>query len=452
LEDHWLATKEAVQNTGIPELAEAHQNIGLHIGLAKESLKLAHEQMASGRIHHANIHLRMATNALHTANQSLNDNAYSLLLGSKSPVGLAATDEDRAHALVEHAIPSETSKLAKTIRLDNTQVANNTFLAKRMHEINTSLKSSNPFERNKYLGLHPDLLKFVTDTTQKGTPKGGPEWDTLAKNSPNAYRDDIDLGLNEGSDRKGAVRSATPGGSPGTMVPTERRKIYMVATHPDPHPEGTRMQVDDNKLSGTYGLPRPVYQGTALPLKNFGDIKFVPFGQHHGLKVINRFGIHIPHSEITMGGDGRAGERSLNPKELQDRGALMQVYNDETPVPSHPGAQAPRPQPTPPPRRMKKTKRQQEGEDRAVAAAVKERNSLIEDTQAAIESDKETAFRVLQTGKFEGMVSQQENAANKSRGKKGKGGLSAGARRYMEANGIKESVPQEEKPEEAGEK
>jgi hypothetical protein len=449
--DHWYATKQKMDGAGSPELSATHEDIGQGLGVAQQWLQNANE-LIDKKPHDANVHLRLATELIHRANETMHEGTYSMVAGQASPVPLTATETNRASSLAEHAVPNRQGNINDTVRIHNTRFENNIVLSNRLEEIKRGLNHPDPSVRGRYAGLYPDLVKLKAKLSKQGTAKGGAEWDSVNV-GPNTRRDDLEVGQPVGSSRVGEVKQAMSGTAPGTFMPTNRPQLRFVYTHPKAHPVGTEFSVDDNPLSQTYGLRRHVYtdplSGQQVPLARLAasELVKVPFGQHHGLKVVNDKGVEIPATvqEAT-------GTRALTFEELKQRGAMTESIDDPTPIPSHPGATAPGPVRTPPPTGMGSTNEQQEGKRKRAAAAAEERNNLITDTTAAIETDKETALQQKMIEKNKQVLSgieQKENEEPKPR-KRRKSVISADTRKYMEEHGLRITEPTQEPTKEEG--
>jgi len=432
LTDHWNDLKTTVENDPLHPAREAHQQIGMHLAVTEAALQRAHAALDNGKPHEATVHVRMATNSLHMANQSMSNPEYWASMGGKrSPVPLSSTDIDRAHALVEHPVPNEISALSKGLKLGRTNIDNNRFVFERLSEINSALNHPDPAKRAKYMGLNPQLVKYKLKQSTQGTEKGGPEWDALNA-GPYTHVEGFDVDANEGTSRVGETKPVRKGIAPGTRAVTNPKTIPMVYVHPNALPAGTKIMrgKKGTAVEGQLAAFDPL--GKQLKMPKLEDVKIVPYGQHYGMKVINDQGMHVPHLN----------EKGvpLTFEQLRGAGARTIGYEDVTPAPSHPNA--PKPEDAAPEKpRNWDTMRSVEREALTTRGqkAVEDREALIKETQAQIEADKDKAFEIMSTGRAKKEEAKRNKPVTSRSPKKAR--LAKIEKQYMDKLGITATEP-----------
>jgi len=436
LTDHWNSIKETIESNPNHPARDAHQQIGLHLHVTEAALNRAHAALDKGQPHEATVHVRMATASLHMANQSMNNPEYwTSTGGKKSPVPSSSTDIDRAHALVEHPVPNEISALSKGLKLGRTTIANNRFVFERLSEIDRLLNHPDPAKRANYLGVNPSLVKYTLKDATMGTKKGGAEWDAVNP-GPYTHVEGFNVDANEGTSRVGETKPVRKGIAPGTRAITNPKTIPMVYVHPNALPSDTTV----TPMRGRKGTPfegqiRPFAfdpLGKALKLPKLDDVKIVPFGEHYGMKVINDQGIHVPH----LNNKGVP----LTFEQLKAAGARTIGYEDVTPAPSNPNAPKPS-APAPEKERTWDTMRPVEREAirKRGQKLIEDRESLIANTQAEIEADKDRAFEIMSSGRAKAKEAKQNKPVTSRSPKKAR--LAKIEKEYMDKLGLTASEP-----------
>jgi len=333
LNDHWNKVDEKIGDDSSHPLYSMHNNIGNMVFLAQHSLNQAVSSKAANSVHVTNVHMRAATDAIHQANEQMHLPEYYTTAGSLPPVGTSSTDVPRAHALVEHAVPSDRTNLPKYIKLGRggaSKLQNTQETFERLVQVNREI------DEGKHPGVSKQLARKTLKFSKKGTPKGGAEYGptnpgplTIGNNDMGSAFDTVGFA---GARPTSLGAGITPG-NPDNLV--KSKKVSFVYVNPNAYPANA--EIGQHKITGqrwAFVNGKPVDR---LPASK--DTKLVPFGKHVGQKVIGANGQEVPH----LNDKGKP----LSFKELVKAGAMHTTVQDINPAPSSPSAPAPKPEAKP---------------------------------------------------------------------------------------------------------
>jgi hypothetical protein len=329
---HALVEKELLTSNG-DELRDhpayaSHSEAGGHLALAQVQLDLVNKsKKENSDTTVTNNHIRTLTDTLHTANKILHNSTFDTTKAGIPPIGTQVTDEDRAHALVELPMAKTAGKLNPTLKLGRgpmSQLENSRDTFDKIGKVYRAITSRDPFELNRYPGISKSVARKFFKWSQEGTKKGAPEFGEtnpgpMAASSTSMGRPFDSIGFG-GS---GAAVQSSVLGSPQNVVKT--RKL-MVAVHPNPAPKGSFFTNDTDPVTGEVipGTRTLMHNGKVITPPNPSAVKFVEFGKHVGLKVINKAGEEIPHMDEN--------NKPMTWEELKNAGAHIGVQTFKTPV------------------------------------------------------------------------------------------------------------------------
>jgi hypothetical protein len=336
---------------------------------------LAKKAKASNNVEEANNHMRTATDALHTANKIMHNTVFDITKAGQPPIGTQVTDEDRAHSLVEFPMAKSEGKLNKTLKMgrgEMSQVDNSRDTFEKIARVKLGMMSKDPSIRGLYAGLHPSVVRKLLKSSAEGTRKGAQEWSetnpgpqTPSSTSMGRPFDSIGFG---GS---GAAVQSSVVGSPENVVKTKK---LMVAVHPNPAPQGAFVANDTDPVTGKIipGTRKLIHKGNEIPFPKAEDRKFVEFGKHIGLKVIDKNGFEVPHMDEN--------NKPMTWKELSSSPAHTFVKTTSSPVqplpqatkPAKPAAEKPRNWDTLPKRKRAAISNRQSEAEKAIQARIDE--------------------------------------------------------------------------------
>ena len=333
LNDHWNHINESIGDNTSHPLYAVHKNIGGMIALAHHSLDLAEKSKSANTVQVTNVHLRAATDAIHEANEQMHKPDYYINAGSLPPVGTSSTDIPRAHALVEHAVPSDATNLPKYIKLGRggaSKLENTQATFERVRQLNQEMAAG------KHPGLNRALGRKVEKFLSQGTPKGGAEYGptnpgpmTVGNNDMGSAFDTVGFA---GARPTSLGAGITPG-NPGNLV--KGKKVNYLYVHPDAIPSNA--VIGQHKTTGqrwAFVDGKPVDKLPSQQAK-----KLVEYGKHVGQKVVDSNGFEVPHLDEKG--------KPLSFKALVKAGAMHTTAQDVDPAPSAPNAPAPKPEAQP---------------------------------------------------------------------------------------------------------
>jgi len=325
-----MTSKDGLSLPDHPAYA-AHTEAGAHLALAEHLLDLANKAKKLNDVSVANNHMRSATDALHTANKILHNPVFDITKAGESPLGNGVTDEDRAHALVEFPMENPKGNLNKTLKMGrgpNSQVENSRDTFEKLVKIHRGVVSKDP----KYAGLNKDVVKKFLKWSQFGTPKGSEEWSEGAPGPQTPSSTSMGPGFDTigyGGARPFATSNVN--GSTENIVKTNK---LMVAVHPNAAPKGAFLAKElDPRTKEPTGRTALVHKGVEIPIPLPKDIKYVEFGKHIGLKVIDKNGYEVPHMDEN--------NKPMTWEELQNAGAATKTVTERRPVQPLPQATKP---------------------------------------------------------------------------------------------------------------
>ena len=388
---HALIEKELTTSNG-DELRDhpaysSHSEAGGHLALAQVQLELANKSKKQNTdTTVTNNHIRTLTDALHTANRILHNSTFDATKAGIPPIGTAVTDEDRAHALAELPMAKTEGKLNPTLKLGRgpmSQLENSRDTHEKIGKVYRAMTSRDPFELNRYPGLSKSVVRKFFKWSQEGTKKGAPEFGEtnagpMAASSTSMGRPFDSIGFG-GS---GAAVQSSVKGSPENVVKT--RKL-MVAVHPNPAPQGAFVVHDTDPTTGKAipGTRTLMHKGKVITPPSPSDVKYVEFGKHIGLKVINKNFEEVPHMDEN--------NKPMTWEELKNAGAHIGVQTFKTPVQPLPQATKPEPAPTEKDRKWDTLRKKQRD---AITARKQQEKAAI---QAKInELEEEKTMRISQ--------------------------------------------------------
>jgi len=354
---------------------DSHANAGAHLATAEYYLGLAKKAKASNNVEEANNHMRTATDALHTANRVMHSSVFDITKAGQPPIGTGVTDEDRAHSLVEFPMAKSAGKLNKTLKIgrgEMSQVENSRDTFEKLARIRLGMMSKDPSIRGLYAGLNPSVVRRMLKFSQVGTEKGSQEWSDTNAGPQTAVSTSMGRPFNAiGFGGSGAAVQSSVTGSPENVVKTNK---LMVAVHPNPAPQGAFVANDTDPVTGKIipGTRKLIHKGKEIPFPKAEDRKFVEFGKHIGLKVIDKNGYEVPHMDEN--------NKPMTWKELSSSPAHTMVQTIKSPVqplpqatkPAKPAAAKPRNWDTLPKRKRAAITARQSDAERAIQARIDE--------------------------------------------------------------------------------
>ena len=400
LTDHWNKANSIIGDDVSNPAFAAHADIGA-------SLNMAHTYLNSSRAtkgKNQNIsheHMRLGTEALHDANKKMwNNTGYSIVAGDNPPIGTAATDENRAHALVEFPTRKEEGRLAHFIKLGrgkydingssiSSKVENTQEFYDRLEKTKQQMNHPDPEISGQFAGVNRGLFAQVFKVASRPTPRGGQPWsqDNLGPESINGRFGTGPLissyGVGDG------IKNISQGsnfdtGRPPTLVKT---RVPMVQTHPSPLPANAdivRHKVTRQPWASVNGK-------LVETMPEDSDKVMVPFGQHTGLKVTDKFGREVPHVDEKG--------RLLSLKKLGAAGAKIEDTIAYILTPSAPNA--PKPVVTAAPAAPRKLTSKELNEQDKRIRLKKENEDDIERAQNDLSDSIERAYSIVQQRKLE---------------------------------------------------
>jgi hypothetical protein len=397
LNDHWNTINESIGDNTSHPLYAVHKQIGGMIALAQHSLNQATSSKSANTVQVTNVHLRAATDAIHTANEQMHKPDYYINAGSLPPVGTAATDVPRAHALVEHAVPSDKTNLPKYIKLGrggSSKLENNQATFERLYQLNKEI------DAGKHPGLNKQLARRTLAFATKGTPKGGAEYGptnpgpmTVGNNDMGSAFDTIGFA---GARPTSLGAGITPG-SAGNLV--KGKKVNFLYVHPDAIPSNA--VIGQHKTTGqrwAFVDGKPVDK---LPTQQ--GKKLVEYGKHVGQKVVDSNGFEVPH----LNEKGKP----LSFKELVQAGAMHTTSQDVDPAPSSPNAPAPKPEAKPAPRNWDTLPPRKRA---AINTRVQAKTNAAQAAAADIDEDLEDRRKLVEHAYQLSLQEKEEKAATAS--------------------------------------
>jgi len=410
LTDHWNKVNSVMKDDVSNPAFATHAEVGARLSLA--AAYLGASRAAKGKNQNvSHEHMKVATEALHDANKMMwNNTAYSITAGSNPPIGTAATDENRAHALVEFPTRKEAGRLANSLKIGrgtydikgsqiSSKVENTQEFYERLEQMKTEMNHPDPSISGKYAGINRGAFAHVYKLATKPTPRGGSQWGPTNP-GPNSLNGRFGTGnlispYGVGND----IKNVSQGSNFDTGKPTVavRTTIPMVQTHPSPLPANA--DIIRHKKTGQIWA-----SVNGVPVDKMPEDKdkvMVPFGQHIGLKVTDSFGREVPH--VNEKGN------PLSLSKLRKANAHIKTTVKYSSPPSAPNAPKPSvaAEPTTPRALTAKELNEQSKKERLKS----ENSSDIDRAQADMSDAIEHAYAIVQQRKLEKKATPRKRSA-----------------------------------------
>jgi hypothetical protein len=348
LTDHWNKVQASINNNTSHPAFATHAEVGARLSLAAAYLRAS--RLAKGKNQNvSHEHMKTATDALHDANKMMwNSTPYSIVAGDNPPLGTAATDVNRAHALVEFPTRKEYGRLSEFVKIGrgtqdikgsqiSSKVENSQQFFERLEQMKSEMNHPDPAISGRHAGTNRGLFAAVSKLAARGTPRGGDEW-SQTNLGPQSLTGKFGVGNLVSSYGVGNdIQNISQGSNFDTSRPTElvKTKVPLVKVHSSPLPADAdivRHKVTKQTWASVNGQ-------VVDKMPEEKDARMVPFGQHTNSKVVDKFGREVPHVDEKG--------RLLSLRNLRKAGAEIQDTIKYLPAPSSPNAPAPRVSVTP---------------------------------------------------------------------------------------------------------